>query len=350
MNKETALIPNANFSLFSVWTVVEQICWSSYYPSIRASGQRRARLLIILGSGSLPSRQKRESQSHGPQVFENENSDMMCSINLDFAASHEMSAWHKQPAAAPVQPPPQKAYQTQQAYQSQQAHHAQQIYQPQQPYVAYQSGYGNQQRGHGQGYQQQSANATRHNPAMNPYASSQVANAQGYNPQPYMQAQGLSNMPPCADAYGGVNPYGASVAYNNVPLPPSNMAYNGQSSFNGRGGLTGGGGQQYSLSHQPYLPPGPPSMMHTNVNRPSRPPPPTNSGGRPLAAAPFPLAGGGGGGGMKTFAPPPPFSLAGGGGGRGRMPPTMKRPPSDSRRDLGGDHKRQRTEAPLPYD
>ncbi|KIR96464.1 CMGC/CDK protein kinase [Cryptococcus deuterogattii 2001/935-1] len=271
-------------------------------------------------------------------------------INLDFAASHEMSAWHKQPAAAPVQAPPQKAYHTQQAYQSQQAHHTQQVYQPQQPYVAYQSGYSNQQRGHGQGYQQQNANATRHNPAINPYAPSQVGSAQGYNQQPYIQAQGLSNMPPGADAYGGVNPYGAPVAYNNAPLPPSNMAFNGQSSFNGSG-FPGGGGQPYSHPHQPYLPPGPPAIMHGSVNRPSRPPPPTNSEGRPLAAAPFPLAGGGGGGGMKTFAPPPPFSLAGaGGGGRGGMPPTMKRPPSDSRRDLGGDHKRQRTEAPLPYD
>lgn len=336
--------------------MVEQICWSSYCPSIRASDQRRARLLITRGSGSHPGRQKRESPSHDALKYWRMNSDMIRSINLDFAASHEMSAWHKQPAAAPVQPPPQKAYQTQQAYQSQQAHHTQQVYQPQQPYVAYQSGYGSQQRGHGQGYQQQSANATRHNPAINPYASSQVGNAQGYNQQPYIQAQGLSSMPPGADAYGGVNPYGAPVAYNNAPLPPSNMAFNGQSSFNGSG-FPGGGGQPYPHPHQPYLPPGP--MMHGGVNRPSRPPPPTNSEGRPLAAAPFPLAGGGGGG-MKTFAPPPPFSLAGAGGGgrggmahregRGGMPPTMKRPPSDSRRDLGGDHKRQRTEAPLPYD
>lgn len=107
-------------------------------------------------------------------------------------------------------------------------------------------------------------------------------------------------MPPGADAYGGINPYGASVAYNTASLPPPNMAYNGQSSFNGGGGLTGGGGQQYSLPHQPYLPSGPPPMMHGNVNRPSRPPPPTSSEGRPLAAAPFPLAGGGGGG-MKTL-------------------------------------------------
>ncbi|WVO17997.1 hypothetical protein L204_105695 [Cryptococcus depauperatus] len=246
------------------------------------------------------------------------------SIRLELAPSHEMTAWHKQPAVPAHQPPQKVSYQQPQSYAYQPGYSA-----PQQSRMP--------QRRPGQGDAYTSRSYSGQN--VNPYGpSTQQVQAQGYGYQ--IPNQYHTGMPSQAvDPYSVMKSHVAPNPYDSGLQPTQGVTHGSVASS------YAAGRQQMGYPQQTYLDPtatqGQPPASHIFPSRSG-----LSSGNVP--PPPFALKGQSGG-----SVPPPPFALSGGNGRNGSgkdqgAPHGLKRHGSER---IAGDIKRQKTERDegLPY-